>query len=157
MKGSAKLFKPFFKLNPPDRTKGILAALHYDFYPFEDRDVKWYEEQGCELVKVCADPGDLILWDSRQMHYAVYPQSDKIRTIIYACYTPAAMAPPEELEKKKEVFKIWGATTHWPHINVHSHGKAKVDGEVDPWERDEPLEKPELTEKLLKLAGVVPY
>ena len=41
MKGSAKLFDKFFKLHPPDRTKGPLAALHYDFYPFEESDVQW--------------------------------------------------------------------------------------------------------------------
>ncbi|KAI4659154.1 uncharacterized protein J4E92_003957 [Alternaria infectoria] len=157
MEGSAKLFDKFFKQHPPDRTKGPLAALHYDFYPFQDTDVKWYEDQGCKMVKVCAEPGDLILWDSRQMHYAVYPETDNIRTIIYACYTPAAMASKEDLAKKKEIFEKWEATTHWPHINIHSQGKAKVDGEIDPWERTEPLEKPELTDKLLKLAGVKPY
>ena len=157
MEGSAKLFDKFFKQHPPDRTKGPLAALHYDFYPFQDTDVKWYEDQGCKMVKVCAEPGDLILWDSRQMHYAVYPETDNIRTIIYACYTPAAMASREDLEKKKEIFEKWEATTHWPHINIHSQGKAKVDGGIDPWERTEPLEKPELTDKLLKLAGVKPY
>ncbi|ENI01687.1 hypothetical protein COCC4DRAFT_74701 [Bipolaris maydis ATCC 48331] len=124
MEGSAKLFDKFFKEHPPDRTKGPLAALHYDFYPFQDSDVKWYEDRGCKSVKVCAEPGDLILWDSRQMHYAVYPETDTIRTIIYACYTPAAMASKEDLEKKKEIFEKWEATTHWPHINIYSQGKA---------------------------------
>jgi hypothetical protein len=157
MEGSAKLFDKFFKQHPPDRTKGPLAALHYDFYPYQEADVKWFEEQGCKLVKVCAEPGDLILWDSRQMHYAVYPTTQTIRTIIYACYTPAAMASPEDLQKKKEIFERWEATTHWPHINIHSQGKAMIDGKIDPMERMEPLEKPELTDKLLKLAGVKAY
>jgi ectoine hydroxylase-related dioxygenase (phytanoyl-CoA dioxygenase family) len=157
MEGSAPLFEKFFKQHPPDRTKGPLAALHYDFYPFQDEDLKWYEERGCKLVKVCAEPGDLILWDSRQMHYAVYPKTDMIRTIIYACYTPVAMASPEALQKKKEIFEKWEATTHWPHINIHSQGKHMIDGKLDPLERTEPLEKPELTDKLFKLAGVKPY
>jgi hypothetical protein len=157
MEGSAKLFDKFFKQHPPDRSKGPLAALHYDFYPFQDSDVKWYEDQGCKLVKVCAEPGDLILWDSRQMHYAVYPTTDTIRTIIYACYTPVALASAEDLQKKKEIFERWEATTHWPHINIHSQGKAMIDGKIDPMERTEPLEKPELTDRLLQLAGVKAY
>lgn len=157
MEGSAKLFDQFFREHPPDRTKGPLAALHYDFYPFQEADVKWYEDHGCKLVKVCAEPGDLILWDSRQMHYAVYPETDTVRTIIYACYTPASMASEEALAKKKEIFEKWEATTHWPHINIHSQGKAMKDGKIDAWERTEPLEKPELTDRLLKLAGVQPY
>ena len=156
-KGSSKLFGQFFKEFPPDRTKGPLAALHYDFYPFQDADLKWYEERGCEIVKVCAEPGDLILWDSRQMHYAVFPETDMIRTIIYACYAPRSFASEEALAKKKEIFEKWEATTHWPYQEIHSQGKAMVDGKLHPWERTEPLEKPELTDKLLKLAGVIPY
>ncbi|PYH68358.1 phytanoyl-CoA dioxygenase family protein [Aspergillus vadensis CBS 113365] len=156
MEGSSKLFDRFFKLNPPDRTQGI-GAKHYDFYPFKEHHVKWYEEQGCNLIKVCAEPGDLILWDSRSMHYAKFPESDEIRTIIYACYTPASHATPEDLKKKAELFHRWETTTHWPHCNIHGHGKAMVDGKVDPLERDEPLEKPVMTDRLLQLAGVKSY
>jgi hypothetical protein len=156
MQGSSKLFDRFFSLNPPDRTQGI-GAKHYDFYPFKEHHVKWYEEQGCNLIKVCAEPGDLILWDSRSMHYAKFPESDEIRTIIYACYTPASHATPEDLKKKAEIFHRWETTTHWPHCNIHGHGKAMVDGKVDPLERDNPLEKPVLTDRLLQLAGVKPY
>ncbi|KAJ5701954.1 hypothetical protein N7488_009502 [Penicillium malachiteum] len=153
---SSKLFDQFFSLNPLDRTQGI-GAKHYDFYPFKEHHVKWYEEQGCKFIKVCAEPGDLILWDSRSMHYAKFPESDEVRTIIYACYTPASHATPEELKKKAELFQRWETTTHWPHCNIRGHGKAMIDGEVDPLEKDEPLEKPVLTDRLLQLAGVKPY
>jgi hypothetical protein len=67
------------------------------------------------------------------------------------------MASAEDLAKKKEIFERWEATTHWPHINIHSQGKAMVDGKIDPMERKAPLEKPELTDQLLKLAGVKAY
>lgn len=156
MKGSSKLFDQFFGLNPPDRTQGI-GAKHYDFYPFKEHHVDWYKQQGCEILKVCADPGDLILWDSRSMHYAEFPQSETIRTIIYACFTPASLMSEEDRRKKAEIFKKWETTTHWPHCNLHSHGKAMIDGKRDPAERDEPLEKPELTPKLLRLAAVEKY
>ena len=61
------------------------------------------------------------------------------------------------MKRKAELFSRWETTTHWPHCNIWGHGKAKVDGVVDPLERDEPLEKPEMTDKLLKLAGVEAY
>lgn len=156
MKGSSRLFDEFFSLNPPDRTQGI-GAKHYDFYPFKDNQLPWFKEKGCELIKVCAEPGDLILWDSRSMHFARFPESNEIRTIIYACYTPAAFMSEEDRKKKSEIFKKWETTTHWPHCNLHSHGKAMVDGKIDPDERDEPLEKPKLTSQLLRLAGVEKY
>ncbi|KAL4891256.1 hypothetical protein BDV59DRAFT_194451 [Aspergillus ambiguus] len=156
MKGSSKLFKEYFTTQPWKRPDDM-PARHFDFYPFQEHEVKWFEDRGCELIKVCAEPGDLILWDSRSMHYAAFPNSDTIRTIIYACYTPAKLAKPEDLAYKAELFKKWEATTHWPHCNIWSQGKAMVDGKIDPDERDEPIEKPEITDKLLKLAGVKPY
>ncbi len=32
---------------------------------FAEKDLDWYREHGCELVKVCAEPGDLIIWTVR--------------------------------------------------------------------------------------------
>ncbi|RAH57099.1 MFS transporter [Aspergillus piperis CBS 112811] len=146
MKGSAPLFDQFFEENPVTGPTPWRTAKHKDFHPFSDKDLDWYRERGCELIKVCAEPGDLILWDSRQMHWAQFGTSDVVRTIVYATYTPAAWMSEEDREKKKELFEGYETTTHWPHTNLYTHGKAmvKVDGEevVDPLERDEPLTKP---------------
>lgn len=120
-------------------------------------DVKWFEDRGCKLIKIDAEPGDLIIWDSRTVHYASLPQSDNIRTIIYATYTPATLASPEDLALKADIFRRWEATTHWPHCNIFGQGKALRNGQVCPAERDEPLEKPVLTEKLQRLAGLKSY
>ena len=111
MEGSAKLFDKFFKQHPPDRTKGPLAALHYDFYPFQESDVKWYEEHGCKLVKVCAEPGDLILWDSRTPHYNIPVKSQQDRFAIYTCFMPVSEASQEDLIRKKDAFERRVGTT----------------------------------------------
>jgi hypothetical protein len=62
---------------------------------------------------------------------------------------------------KKEMFENFRTTTHWPHCNLYTHGKATVtvDGEEvdDPLERTEPLTKAAHSVPLLKLAGVLPY
>jgi hypothetical protein len=68
---------------------------------------------------------------------------------------------PEDQLLKKEMFEKYQTTTHWPHCNLYTHGSAtiKVD-EVefpDPLERSEPLTKPDHSEKVLHLAGVLPY
>ncbi|PYH93552.1 MFS transporter [Aspergillus ellipticus CBS 707.79] len=147
MKGSAALFDQFFEENPVTGPTPWRTAKHKDFHPFHDKDLNWYRSHGCELIKVCAEPGDLILWDSRQMHWAQFGESDVVRTIVYATYTPAAWMGEEDREKKRELFEHYETTTHWPHTNLFTHGKAmvKVDGEevVDPLERDEPVTKPE--------------
>jgi hypothetical protein len=91
------------------------------------------------------------------VHYAPLPKSETIRTIIYATYTPARLATPEYLALKSELFHKYEATTHWPHCNIFGQCRAMRNGNLCPGERDEPLEKPVLTERLLKLAGVKPY
>lgn len=160
MKGSAPLFDQFFKEHPPTGRENI-QAKHKDFFPFTEENLEWYESYGCELVKVCAEPGDLILWDSRQVHWAKFADSNTVRTLIYACYTPAAWAAPEDLEIKKELFQKFKNTTHWPHCNLFTHGGATitVDGEEvpDPLDRAEPVENPILTDQVKKLAGVISY
>ncbi|PYH78429.1 hypothetical protein BO82DRAFT_435041 [Aspergillus uvarum CBS 121591] len=161
MKGSAPLFDDFFEENPVTGPTPWRTAKHKDFHPFSEENLAWYRARGCELVKVCAEPGDLIIWDSRQVHWAQFGESEVVRTIVYATYTPAAWMSAEDRRKKTELFEHYETTTHWPHTNLYTHGKATVtvDGEeqVDPLERDEPLTKPVRTEQLLKLAGVVPY
>ena len=132
-----------------------------DRYYFGEAGMKWFADRGAKPIKVEAEPGDLILWDSRTVHWGGEPteKSDRIRTVIYASYAPAELASEETLKQKKEVFEKYGATTHWPHDNMELRGiEAKLaDGTLDPRNRSEPLEKPEYTSKLLRLAGVEKY
>lgn len=134
-----------------------MTERQYDFFAFKMEHLKWFEENGCRLVKVCVDPGDLIIWDSRTLHYVRLPESDTIRSVIYATYTPAALATPEDLKLKVDLFHRFEGSTHWPHCNIYGHGKAMKDENVDPLERDEPREKPEITDQVLRLAGVKAY
>ncbi|CAI7644217.1 unnamed protein product [Penicillium palitans] len=132
-----------------------------DIYFFPPEQLDWFRAQGMGPHKVCAEPGDLILWDSRTIHYGSdpTPKSNQIRTAIYAAYTPASMASPEQLALKKQVFERWGGTTHWPHDHVvvrNTHVMLE-DGARDPRDRDQPLELPPLNDKLLKLVGAKPY
>lgn len=134
---------------------------HDDFYPFAGDALDYFKEKGIQPLKVNAEPGDLIVWDSRTIHYGAEPteRSNTIRTVIYAAFAPAKLATPEALETKAEIFKRWGVTTHWPHDNIVYRNRAPIreDGNVDPQNRSEPLDKPELTDQLLKLAGAKPY
>ena len=53
-----------------------------DWFGFEEQEVQWFLGKGCDIVKVCADPGDLIIWDSRTIHYNAMPTTDQIRSIV---------------------------------------------------------------------------
>ncbi len=132
-----------------------------DVYVFNSKELEWFKSRGIAPHKVCAEVGDLIMWDSRVIHYGSEPteKSSQIRTAIYATYTPAKLATPEQLEIKKQVFEKFGGTTHWPHEQVVARPTQMFlpNGTRDPRDRDQPLEMPEQTDKLLKLAGVKMY
>ena len=132
-----------------------------DRYMFSQDQLGWFKDRGIHPKKVCAEVGDLILWDSRTVHYGAEPepQGSTIRTAIYAAYTPARLASKETLEMKGEIFETYGGTTHWPHDNIIKRDNVTYleDGTRDPRDRDQPRELPVLSDALLKLAGVKAY
>ena len=154
--GSHKLNDEFFDTQTDKSTWEVR-----DLYIHTPEQLQWFTDSGIKPHKVCAEPGDLILWDSRTVHYGAEPteKGTTIRTAIYAAYTPAKFAEKEALEAKAEIFKKYGGTTHWPHDNIIIRNNEALfeDGTRDPRDRPEPLEKPEMSDKLLKLAGVMPY
>jgi hypothetical protein len=77
LKGSAALMEEFFDHYGRGETRTWGPV---DFYSFMDHQHQWFFDRGCEWVKVCCEPGDLILWDSRAMHYNVRPTGKRDRT-----------------------------------------------------------------------------
>ncbi|KAJ5098654.1 hypothetical protein N7532_005655 [Penicillium argentinense] len=132
-----------------------------DFRFISEDEMEWFGSRGMKPIKVLAEPGDLIVWDSRTVHWGgePTPESNTIRTVIYASYSPANLATTETLERKREAFDSFLATTHWAHDNVVIREREACfsDGSVDPRNRPLPLEKPEYSERLLQLAGVKGY
>ncbi|GIZ45512.1 hypothetical protein CKM354_000867500 [Cercospora kikuchii] len=160
MKGSSKLFDQFFsetREQDDHEDKPPEEADFKDLFIFKEEDVQWFKDHGCEMIKVNLEPGDMAIWDSRTMHYACFPEGDRIRHVQYICQTPARFAEPEVLKKKAELFKTWQGTTHWPHCNIRETGPPLRNGKECPLNRHEPLEKPEITKRLLQLAAVEAY
>ncbi|RDW68122.1 hypothetical protein BP6252_09518 [Coleophoma cylindrospora] len=156
MKGSHRFNDEFFKTHSMDK-KEKWGKVPDDWHGFDDDEIEWFEERGCELMKVNAKAGDLLVWDSRTVHYNILPTGKQTRAVIYACYTPAALATPEGLAKKKEIFENRDRTTHWPHRNFWRADKILRFGKEDPYHRDRPFEEPVITDRLLKLAGAMSY
>ncbi|KAK6088839.1 hypothetical protein SCUP234_00043 [Seiridium cupressi] len=152
----SKLFGQFSIGNSP-RPKAEDAPSRVDWYGYTNEDVQWFEDRGYKLTKVNAEPGYVIIWDSRTMHYAKLPESDTIRTTFYVTYTTRKLATPQDLALKAELFRKYEGSTHWPHCNIRGQGKDVSNSKICYRERDEPLEKPELTDTLLKLAGIRAY
>ncbi|RMY72274.1 hypothetical protein D0863_04621 [Hortaea werneckii] len=168
MGGSAKLFNEFFAQK---------QIKFMDLFLFNKNDVKWFEDRGCTFDKIDMEPGDFVLWDSRTMHMAKFPEGDQIRHAQYICMTPRNFATEEALKTKKYCFENFMGTTHWPHWYVAcgehvikqvvltrldsnirpASEKPMRNGEVCPKYRTEPFEKPMHNDRLLPLAGVKAY
>ncbi|KAH7141431.1 hypothetical protein B0J13DRAFT_446020 [Dactylonectria estremocensis] len=161
MRGSSKLFNEFFehKRESADHEDAPPPELEFmDLFLFSDKDLKWFESRGCSMFKVDMEPGDFVLWDSRTIHYARFPEGEQIRHVQYICMTPRVFAEEEALAAKKHCFENFIGTTHWPHCNIRpTQEKPMRGGEVCPKYRTEPFEKPEVTDTVLRLAGVKPY
>ncbi|CAK7204854.1 hypothetical protein SEUCBS139899_007616 [Sporothrix eucalyptigena] len=152
-KGAHKLSEQFHKEMAWETP---IPAWNPEWYGYTDAGMKWLADHGCEWVKVCAEPGDLLLWDSRVPHYNLSSETNTPRFCVYTCYMPVRDASQDDLIRKKAAFEGWFGTTHWPNCQVTGKNKAKRNGEDDPHNRFEPRTKPVLDERGYKLTGI-PY
>ena len=55
LKGSHNENETFFKLHPETKGAGTWGSM--DWHGFDEDEVAWFKNRGCEEIKVCADPG----------------------------------------------------------------------------------------------------
>ncbi|GAA5924593.1 uncharacterized protein JCM15063_005684 [Sporobolomyces koalae] len=156
IKGSSRLIEQYFneKGRPPLRGSG----KQIDWHAFDESEMEWFYERGCELVKVCAEPGDLILWDSATIHQNCPPSGSRDRIVTYVCMGPADLVTEEDLAVRQLAFNGGFGTSHAPfHGTFVLTEPAKDDsGQVDP----AGLERKNLrkeTDEVLRLAGLKAY
>ncbi|ORX35314.1 hypothetical protein BD324DRAFT_632306 [Kockovaella imperatae] len=151
--GSLPLYNEFFETHEHLQPEGGWSWK--DSYPFTEADMQWFYDRGCKWIKVEAEPGDVILWDSRCVHYGAAARGDRPRVATYVCYKPAAEITPEMKEARKIATEQLIGTSHDPLL-FRMTG-TKILGDAIPNERREPLVRPVLTERMQQLAGVKAY
>jgi len=76
-------------------------------------------------IKVCCQPGDYVLWDSRTIHCnapatvpRAIPKNGSIlpprRLVAYVCMTPTSRLTPEKREARVKAYQDGSTTSHWP-------------------------------------------
>ncbi|GAA5996608.1 uncharacterized protein JCM10292_003085 [Rhodotorula paludigena] len=132
-----------------------------DWAGFNPDEEEWFFERGCKWVKVCAKPGDLILWDSRCIHMNCTPTGETDRTIAYVCMAPAKLLSEADRKKRVEAFEQYRGTTHVPFGSIFSRAhepvKRQETGLPDPLDTGVPRNLPEVNDTVLKLVGALPY
>lgn len=110
LKGSSQLVEEYFdEVGREVRTWGPV-----DWYGFTAEQQDWFYARGCEWVKVEAEPGDLILWDSRAMHYNVRPSGDRDRVCTYVCMAPSRFLSEADRTLRAEAFARYRGTVRPP-------------------------------------------
>ena len=82
-----------------------IPAWTPEWFGFTENGMKWLDMHGFEWQKVCAEPGDLIVWDSRTPHYNVPTQTTQDRFAVYTCFMPVKAATQEDLRRKRDAFE----------------------------------------------------
>ncbi|KAF9043649.1 hypothetical protein BDZ89DRAFT_1059571 [Hymenopellis radicata] len=160
LKGSRDYYTEIFQVFAKD--KPAAGWTDDDTHHFTDEQMEWLESRpGAEWHKVCAHPGDLIMWDSRVCHYGTPPTSGNARIAAYVCYKPASLITPELLTYKLKLFEDMLNSTHdgtLPHA-VRRPIPVREGHDVDPaWlVRQVPDKRPVLSFKARQLAGIEAY
>ncbi|KAL1514962.1 hypothetical protein AB1Y20_004038 [Prymnesium parvum] len=91
-----------------------------------------------EHLLLCANAGDMLLWDSRIIHCnspgldpvssapedAVPPEDELLRLVGYVCCTPTSMSSSEVRLHRAVAALELTSTTHWPQAFVQAGGDA---------------------------------
>lgn len=129
-----------------------------DAHRFTEEEFEWYQSQ-CETVKVCADAGDLILWDSRTVHWNCSPVGTQPRLATYVCYCPRDVADEEAMERRLTLWRERKGSTHAPHKGLMARGQEepprRLDGSEGGW-RTVPKKEAMETPEVLALVGLRP-
>lgn len=126
-----------------------------DWYKLTKQQEEFYLSKGCTIQNIKCPKGSLVFWDSRTIHCGIEANKKRcepnLRAVIYLCYMPRSLCNASNLKKKQKAFEELRTTTHYP-CNVKLFPKTpRTYG--NPIPNITPIDKPELSELGLKLAG----
>jgi len=155
LEGSLPLYNEYFETHEKEFMPKEGWTWRDSYHFAAEGQLQWFYDRGCTWKKVEAGPGDVILWDSRCIHYGAAARGDQPRVATYVCYKPAADIEPEMLELRKKMMAEGHLTSHDPLLFRLTGSK------IFPKERDDErteVTKPAvLSDRALQLAGVKAY
>ena len=77
LEGSFELYNAFFESHEDDAPPG--GWDEKDSYQFKKEQLQWFYDRGCTWRKIEAGSGDVILWDSRCIHYGAAAEGSNPR------------------------------------------------------------------------------
>jgi len=127
---SHTIFNQIFKTRPKLVERG-------DFIPLTGDEALWTGEiQNAKLspIKICCQPGDFVLWDSRTIHCNApakiprpFPEDGSAlpprRLVAYVCMTPTSRISHRQKAARIEAYKEGLTSSHWPEDCVTENAR----------------------------------
>jgi len=135
---SHTIFNEIFKNRPHLKKRGDWISLINDKSLWEHEIPK----AGLKAMKVCAEPGDFVLWDSRTIHCNAPADTEREiptdgtflpprRLVTYVCMTPRERLTHEAQVKRVRCYMNGESTSHWPEeVSTPSVRQNRKDGYV---------------------------
>jgi hypothetical protein len=120
-------------------------------------------------IKICLEPGDAVVWDSRTVHWGSKPELENaLRFAQYICMTPASLTSKRVLNKRIKLFKALETTSHCPFDPTRfkpepgvdkkdKNREAKVKRFAAMMKIANERPPPKLSKRGLQLVGIEPY
>ncbi|XRM43903.1 hypothetical protein ABZX51_007057 [Aspergillus tubingensis] len=140
-----------------DHKKGEKGWSTWAYQSVDEEMCQWLEARGGKWTKVCAEPGDLLLWDSRTIHYGAAPSSVNDRFAAYVCYKPAAAISEEAKRVRLQAFEAKQNTTHDPADFRVREYLPPADHPTYEAALKRPLQSPVLSKRARELIGLDLY
>jgi hypothetical protein len=76
------------------------------------------------VLKICLEPGELCLWDSRTIHCNCQPSDQSLRMACYVSMQPKDWTSDAQRERRIQAFEAGKLTGHWtsgPLFGINSN------------------------------------
>ncbi|KAL4229540.1 hypothetical protein ACF0H5_012579 [Mactra antiquata] len=119
MENSHKVFHKLFEHDP----KAARASDEKQFYRLNKTQVRFFQQNGCKIVRVPVPKGGMVLWDSRTVHANAQPMENRAhpgrwRFVVFVSMTPAIWASGKDLSIRKNAYDNCLMTNHWSSDGV---------------------------------------
>lgn len=116
-----------------DERSAIRSSFN-NYCPMREDAVEWFKNKGCNIVRVAAPKGSMVLWDSRLVHANARPIQDRKhprwRYCVFVCMTPAIWANDEDMLLKKSAYNDVLMTSHWASQGIRTGQKYQPSGDI---------------------------
>lgn len=136
------------------------------FQVMKEKQLNFVKEQGLQMKRIPLKRGDMVLWDSRLIHYSApycsTAPKDAHRVHIFACMCPVpdnSKLVEGEMKKRKNAYET-------KRVSKHSPGKIRLfgakprlwnDKDKEKFEKTPIPESAKMTEEEQKLYGLINY